>query len=92
MNRVNITHNKIYREEEEIKTFSDMKIVFRIKEIRINQNKTLKKLSKLSGVSVTHINDIENNNKMPSLINIILIAKGLNIDYKEIYKLFKVYW
>ena len=50
---------------------------------------SLNKLSKKSGVSSTTINDIENNIVMPQFITLILIAKGLNVELKELYI---VYW
>ena len=45
-----------------------MILKFLIKEIRKEQNITLKQLSYRTGISTTHLNDIENNLKMPSLI------------------------
>ena len=63
-----------------------MKLILHIKEIRKEKKITLKKLSSLTGISTTHINDIENNYKMPSLLMAILIAKALKVDIKEIFE------
>ena len=66
-----------------------MKVEILVKDIRQEKNITLKKLSSKSGVSTTHINDIENNNKSPSLYVMIRLAKALEV---EITKLYKVKW
>ena len=42
-----------------------------------------------SGISVSEISDIGNNNKMPSIMTLELIAHGSGIDVKELYKLKK---
>lgn len=67
-----------------------MKIEFKIKEIRKSNKISLKELSKRTGISKTHLNDIENNLKMPSLLICIIIAKALKKDIKDIYKIY--YW
>ena len=66
-----------------------MKVIFKIKEIRKQENITLGQLSKKSGVSSTHINDIEREVKEPSLLVIIKLAKALN---KKITDLYYVKW
>lgn len=65
-----------------------MKVEIRIKEIRKIKNITLKQLSKKSGISTTHINDIENNVKSPSLIVMVILAKELNVNITELYKVY----
>lgn len=62
-----------------------MIIKFNIKPIRKKEKITLKELSHKTGISTTHLNDIENNNKMPSMIFAILIAKALRVKVDEIY-------
>lgn len=64
-----------------------MKIIFKIKEIRIEKNLSLKEVAKKATVSATHINDIENQLKMPSLEVMVLIAKALNKNIQELYKI-----
>lgn len=64
-----------------------MKIIFKIKELRLERGLTLEDLSKLTGISSTHINDIENQYKKPSLEIIILLAKALHVDIKDLYSI-----
>ena len=66
-----------------------MKVEILLKQIRKEKAITLEELAKLSGISTTHINDVENNIKEPSLYVMIRIAKALDID---ITKLYKVIW
>lgn len=63
-----------------------MKVEILVKDIRREKNISLKKLSNKSGVSTTHINDIENNIKSPSLYIMIRLAKALNVDITRLYK------
>lgn len=65
-----------------------MKVEIRIKEIRKIKNITLKQLSKKSGISTTHINDIEKNEKSPSLNIMVILAKALNVNVTELYKVY----
>lgn len=65
-----------------------MRIEFLIKEIRKNKNISLKELSKKTGISKTHLNDIENNSKMPSILICIIIAKELKIQLTDLYKIY----
>lgn len=62
-----------------------MRIIFNIKEIRKQKKMTLKKVAERSGVSDTEINDIENNNKIPSVITAEAIARALKVDITELY-------
>ena len=63
-----------------------MHVEILIKEVRQNKKVTLSRLSKKSGISSTHINDIENNIKGPSLFVMIRLAKALNVEITELYK------
>ncbi len=56
-----------------------MKVEILVKDIRRDKNISLEKLSKKSGVSTTHINDIENNIKSPSLYVMVRLAKALEV-------------
>lgn len=58
-----------------------------IKKIREKQGITLERLEELSGVSKTHINDIERGKKSPTLIVLYKLAKGLNCNINELYSL-----
>ena len=64
-----------------------MIIKFKIKEIRENKGISLNQLSKISGVSSTHINDIERGIKEPTLSMLIKIARALEIeDERQLYE------
>lgn len=63
-----------------------MRVILHIKEIRLKKKLTLKDLSVLTGISTSHINDIENNYKIPSLLITILLANALKVDIKEIFE------
>lgn len=62
-----------------------MVIKFTIKGIRKEKKLTLKQLSYKTGISTTHLNDIESNSKMPSLIFAIKIAKALKVNINDLY-------
>ena len=64
-----------------------MRIEILLKDIRRNQNITLRELSKRTGVSISHLNDIENNYKKPSLLISVIIAKKLKIHISDLYKI-----
>ena len=63
-----------------------MHIEILLKQMREERNVTIKKLAEKSGVSKTHISDIENNFKMPSLIVMVKIAKALDVNITDLYK------
>jgi transcriptional regulator with XRE-family HTH domain len=62
-----------------------MHIEILVKKVRKEKDVTLNTLSKKCGVSVSHINDIENNLKMPSLVVLVKISKALNTSIQELY-------
>lgn len=62
-----------------------MIIFFNIKNIRKKQDISLQQLSHKTGISTTHLCDIENNNKMPSFIIVVLISRALKVKLEEIY-------
>ena len=55
-------------------------IGIRIKQERINQNITQEKLAEITGISVTHMSNIENANTKLSLPVLVNIANALNCD------------
>ena len=63
-----------------------MHIEILLKKVRNEKNMTLNKLSEKSGVSTTHINDIENNIKSPSLFVMVRLSKALDVEITELYK------
>lgn len=64
-----------------------MHIEILLKQVRQNKNITLNRLSEKSGVTTTHINDIENNIKSPSLFVMVMLSKALDVDITELYKI-----
>ena len=63
-----------------------MHVEILIKQIRQKEKISLNKLSEKSGISTTHINDIENNIKSPSLLVMVRLSKALNVEITELYK------
>ena len=63
-----------------------MHVEILVKQIRMGKNMTLGKLADKSGISRTHINDIENNLKTPSLFVMIKLARALDVEITELYK------
>lgn len=63
-----------------------MHIEILLKQVRKNKNITLNKLSDKSGISTTHINDIENSIKSPSLFVMVRLSKALDVEITELYR------
>lgn len=63
-----------------------MHIEILLKQVRQDKGITLKKLSEKSGVSTSHISDIEKNFKMPSLIVMVKLSKALDVGVTDLYK------
>ena len=63
-----------------------MHVQILLKKIRKDKNFTLAKLSAKTGISTTHINDIENSLKEPSLSMMVRLAKALDVEMNELYK------
>ncbi len=64
-----------------------MRIEILLKEIRDKNSLSLDEVSKLTGISKSHLNYIEKNEKEPSLLVAVRIAQGLNIKIEELYKI-----
>ncbi len=47
---------------------------------------SLQKLAILSGISKTHLSDIERNLKMPSLLVMIKISRALKVPITDLYE------
>lgn len=62
-----------------------MDIEYHIYELRVSRNLSVRELSRLSGVSKTHINDIENGKTHPTVYTICLLSIALEVSP---YKLF----
>ena len=63
-----------------------MHVEILLKEKRKERNLTLAQLSDRTGISTTHINDIENNIKEPSISMMVRIAKSLDLKIEDLYK------
>ncbi len=63
-----------------------MHIEILLKQKRKEKNITLAQLSERTGISTTHLNDIENNLKEPSISMMVRLAKGLDLKMEELYK------
>lgn len=60
-----------------------------IKEKRLERNLSQQQLANLSGVSKSHIGDLERNEKEPTISVLCMIAKALNVKPEELYKFYE---
>jgi len=63
-----------------------MRVEILLKELRLKKNMSLRELEMKSGVSKTQLNSIELNEKEPTITTLVRIAKALDIDIKDLYK------
>lgn len=63
-----------------------MHIEMRIKDIRKRKNLTLTQLSERTGISVTHINDVENGLKEPGISVLVRLSRALDVQITELYR------
>lgn len=63
-----------------------MRIEMKLKEVRKSKRITLAQLSEKTGISTTHINDVENNLKEPGLSILVRLAKALEVSVTDLYK------
>lgn len=64
----------------------NMHIEMRVKDIRKRKNLTLAQLSERTGISVTHINDVENGLKEPGLSVLVRLSRALDVQITELYR------
>ena len=67
-------------------------MIFRIlllNKVRKEKKISLERLSRMSGISKTHLSDIERNLKMPSLLVMIKISKALKVSITDLYEVLK---
>ena len=64
-----------------------MKIEILLKQIRIEKGYSLEQLSRITGVSSSHLNYIEKNQKEPTLSVLIRISQALNVKIEELYRI-----
>lgn len=56
-----------------------------LKFVRIRQGMSIRKLSKISGVSKSQISNIEKGMSVPTLETICALAKGLGVKPEDLY-------
>lgn len=64
-----------------------MKVIIELKKVRKEKGYSLEKLSKMTGISKSHLNYIENNQKEPAISILIRIALVLNVRLEELYRI-----
>lgn len=64
-----------------------MRVEILLRDIRISKGYSLDKLSRMTGISKSHLNYIEKNEKEPSLSMAIRISQALGIKIEELYKI-----
>lgn len=64
-----------------------MKIEMLLYEVRKKKGYSLQQLSKLTGISTSHLNYIEKNEKEPTISVLVRIATALNVKVDELYKI-----
>lgn len=61
-------------------------VIFNIKKIRENKKLSIRKLSQLTGISRTYLNDLENNRKFnPTLDTLYKISSVLDVNIKKLF-------
>lgn len=63
-----------------------MRVEILLKEVRKRKGYSLEKLSKLAGISSSHLNYIENNLKEPTISVLVRISLALNVKIEELYR------
>lgn len=61
-------------------------VEFKLAEIRAKQDIPLRTLEKLSGVSKTHIHNIESGNTMPTIDILCKLASALRVPVTELFR------
>lgn len=63
-----------------------MHVEILLREVRKRKNISLEQLSKMTGISTSHLNYIERQEKEPSISMLCRIAIALKVDIKELYR------
>ena len=63
-----------------------MRIEMKINKVRENKGISLNELARKTGISKSHLSNIERGEKEPSISILVRIALALNVDEKELYK------
>ena len=66
-----------------------IKLIFglKLKQIRTSKDLSLFKLSKLTGLSKSYLNEMEKGKKYPKTDKIVLLAEALEVSYDELVSL-----
>lgn len=56
-----------------------------VREVRKSKGLTIVELSKISGISKSHISEIETNEQMPTLPMLCLLAEALEVKPEKLY-------
>lgn len=64
-----------------------MIITYHIYEERTKQNLSVRKLSDISGVSKSHINDIERGNAHPTVYTLCLLSLALGVEPCSLFEM-----
>ena len=65
----------------------DVRVTYRVYEIRRIKNMTLRNLSIKSGISRTEINNIENNLKDPTIRTMCLLSLALDVSLQDLFSI-----
>lgn len=57
----------------------------KLKSVRVRHNMTIESLAEISGVSKSHISDIETGQRMPTIKVLCKLAKALGVSPEELY-------
>jgi len=66
-----------------------MRVEILLKDVRMKKGYSLQELSRITGISTSHLNYIENNEREPTISMLIRIALALKVDERELYKIIK---
>ena len=62
-----------------------IKVIFHIREVREQQKISIRQLAEKSGVSKSHISEIENGTSIPTIYTLCLLAVSLNVKPENLY-------
>lgn len=64
-----------------------MKVIvkFHIREVREKKSISIRQLAELSGVSKSHISDIENGRRIPTVYILCVLAVAMNVQPAELF-------
>lgn len=77
------------RKKDILKKVVILRINILLKEVRKSKEISLYKLSKMTGISKSHLSYIEREEKEPSISMMVRIAMALKVDIKELYNVKK---